>query len=227
MRTHKYLGYELAIFDNDALCNEFVRRNEYENHLTEVLRKVVEPSSTVLDGGCHLGFHTILFAQLAKDGVVHAFDINEEALTLLKYTITQNNLTNIKVHNAGLSETSKTVTYSKNIHPDQNSLYESYSKVFVGEAQARLVTLDSLNLNSLDFLKLDIEGSELDALKGGLNTLQKHKPVIIYEHLKHNEDPSILLNELGYELYQIEQSRDFIAIPLEGRQGTREKLLTY
>jgi FkbM family methyltransferase len=58
--------------------------------------------------------------------------------------------------------------------------------------------LDDLNLPALDFLQLDIEGFELNALLGGLDTIQKYSPVIMVETVGHGDDPTVLLEELGY-----------------------------
>ena len=44
-----------------------------------------------------------------------------------------------------------------------------------------MITLDSLNLDACDLLQLDVEGFEIDALRGSQNTLKKYKPVIAVE----------------------------------------------
>jgi FkbM family methyltransferase len=223
MKTLQLLDLTIAIFDQDALCSQFNSLDNYEPHLTPVLEKIIQPNFNIVDAGCHLGFHTVRFSKLAPKGMVYAFDINEEALDLLEHTIKTNNLTNVKVYHKGLSQESKKIRYKKNIHPDQNSLYESYSKTFTGEAEAELTTLDELNLGKVYLLKLDVEGSELDILKGSYNTIKESRPLIIYENLNNsNLNPATYLSNLEYEIYQIEPSRDFLAIPIEDPYNTKQ-----
>jgi FkbM family methyltransferase len=223
MKTLQLLDLTVAVFNQDALCSEFDNLDNYEPHLTPVLEKIIQPDFNIVDAGCHLGFHTVRFSKLVPEGTVHAFDINEEALDLLEETIKINNLTNIKVYRKGLSQESKKIKYRKNIHPDQNSLYESYSKTFTGEAEAELITLDKLNLGKVHLLKLDVEGSELDIIKGSYNTIKENRPLIIYENLNNsNLNPATYLSKLEYEIYQIEPSRDFLAIPNEDPYSTKQ-----
>ena len=58
--------------------------------------------------------------------------------------------------------------------------------------------IDDLDLPTLDFLQLDVEGFELNALIGGLDTIQKHWPVIMVETFGHGDDPTVFLEDLGY-----------------------------
>lgn len=60
------------------------------------------------------------------------------------------------------------------------------------------MTIDDLNLPTLDFLQLDVEGFELNALIGGLDTIQKYSPVIMVETFGHGDDPTVFLEDLGY-----------------------------
>lgn len=226
MKTLQLLDLEVAVFEQDALCSQFTTLDNYEPHLTPVLEKIIQPNFNIVDAGCHLGFHTVRFSKLAPEGKVYAFDINEEALDLLEHTIKINDLTNIELYRKGLSEESKKIKYRKNIHPDQNSLYESYSKVFTGEAEAELVALDQVGLGKVHLLKLDVEGSELDILKGSYNTIKENRPLIIYENLNNsNLNPAAYLLDLEYEIYQIEPSRDFLAIPIEDPYNVKQHLL--
>jgi FkbM family methyltransferase len=43
------------------------------------------------------------------------------------------------------------------------------------------IRLDDLNINGVDFIKIDVEGYELPVIKGGINTIKKHRPVICLE----------------------------------------------
>lgn len=84
------------------------------------------------------------------------------------------------------------------------------------EPQTPLVTIDSWDLPSLGFLKLDIEGSEPAALMGARATLRRCKPIVLFENKylwkrfgMPREAPQSLLKGLGYRLLET-VSRDEI-----------------
>lgn len=54
-----------------------------------------------------------------------------------------------------------------------------------GEGSIQALTIDSLNLDTLDFIMLDVEGAEFRALKGGLETIQRCRPIIQIEDKGH------------------------------------------
>lgn len=65
-----------------------------------------------------------------------------------------------------------------------------------------LVSVDSLELDRVDFIKIDVEGMEVDALKGALNTIEKYKPILTVEFLKSGYEPvAQFLAALGYQLF--------------------------
>lgn len=57
-------------------------------------------------------------------------------------------------------------------------------------------TIDDLDLSSFDLLMLDIEGYELNALRGGIKSIEKFKPTIVVEN--NNKSIVDLLSPLGY-----------------------------
>ena len=71
-----------------------------------------------------------------------------------------------------------------------------------------MITLDSLNFSDVDFIKLDVEGYELDVIKGGINTLRDNDPVIIVEQKEKYAIPEegpqaalkFLMKELNYKV---------------------------
>lgn len=62
-------------------------------------------------------------------------------------------------------------------------------------------TLDSFNFEDVDFIKVDVEQGELEVIKGSLKTIEKCKPVIMFEN-KRNENDSVIdiLTQQGYKI---------------------------
>lgn len=67
-----------------------------------------------------------------------------------------------------------------------------------GDGDIPQIRIDDLDLDQLDFLQLDVEGWELNALKGAEKTIERCSPVIMIERFEHGDDPEPFLIERGY-----------------------------
>jgi FkbM family methyltransferase len=74
-----------------------------------------------------------------------------------------------------------------------------------GNVKVPIKTLDSFNYENVGFIKYDIEGYELRAIKGSEKTIKKYFPVIVVEQNKGNLDAVELLKEWGYECKGIDK----------------------
>lgn len=79
-----------------------------------------------------------------------------------------------------------------------------------GDCFVPMITIDSLNLRSCDFIMLDIERYELQALKGALQTIEKFKPVIQCEC--GNDEILNLLRPYGYEVVATSKADTFYKV---------------
>jgi len=97
----------------------------------------------------------------------------------------------------------------------------NYENKNIDRHPVKLVTIDSLQLEKLDFIKLDVEGYEINVIKGAINTIKKCNPVITMEiwenfngkySLQHATDTFKLLLDNGYTIHHIE-GPDFLFLP--------------
>ena len=66
------------------------------------------------------------------------------------------------------------------------------------------MTIDSLSLARLDFMKIDVEGMEEDVLEGAKYAISKFKPIMIIEIIKSNKDNLLsFLEPMGYFIYPL------------------------
>jgi len=77
----------------------------------------------------------------------------------------------------------------------------SPKRLDVDEVTVRLETLDSFDL-SPDFIKIDAEGAESDVIQGGLQTIQRSRPVIMAESLEASGVVQELIETAGYRLLE-------------------------
>ena len=67
-----------------------------------------------------------------------------------------------------------------------------------------MIAIDNFQLDRLDLVKLDIEGMEEDAINGAMNSINRHKPILMIEHIKSNKEKLLKkLIPIGYRVYGI------------------------
>lgn len=172
------LPFTYAYFDWYYLdCELNSKRWVFEN---------VQDSWTVIDVGANVGVYSILFGHIAKNGRVFSLEPTE-TFDLLQQNLARHNLTNVKGFQLGLSD--QTGSFPEKVYRIWGKPSES--------ATYSLSTLDDfvqgLDLESLDLIKIDTDGFELDILKGAALTLERYNPWLMIEF-------SYALNTRGHEV---------------------------
>lgn len=72
------------------------------------------------------------------------------------------------------------------------------------ESVWRITRLDDLNLAPF-FIKADVEGAELDVIRGGMNTIQRSQPTILLEGASFDGELRDLLEPIGYRMYRFQR----------------------
>ena len=143
-----------------------------------------EPGDHIIDGGACLGDTALVFSnQVGEQGMVYSFDPVQENLNILKYNIEQFPIKNVQAIPFGLS--------NKEFICDPTPLgsYDPGFRVF--NAPTPLQKLDSLVqqgvISKINYIKLDVEGSEKDAIEGAIQSILHFKPKLAIS-LYHNPD---------------------------------------
>ena len=203
----------------------------WEEHQHELIDKYVKKDSVVVEVGAHVGTATVKLSKVAKQ--VHAFEPFKASLNLLNQNLKINDCKNVKVYSEGLSDTKGKNHWSfLSIANPGGSGMESdkgkpSSKVVntpkEKEYEINTITLDSLKLKKVDYIKIDVEGFEYSVLRGAMKTIAKHKPIIVVESFVDLQDFGSLnpeqVNErfkdllaLGYT-YEYVDDFDFLFLP--------------
>jgi len=167
-----------------------------------------------LDCGCNYGFYSFYTASLSKNNFVISFEASLKTISDFDKNLQLNNFQNIILKNLAISGIDNDkVLLNESLNDWESSLtHNNFEKK--KSTTVNTTTIDSalkeytIN-NQFLFIKLDIEGHELQAIKGGENTIRKYKPIIIIELSKYifenNEDSfffleTFLLN-FDYSIY--------------------------
>lgn len=188
--------------------------------------------SVVIDAGANIGLVSVPVANSlkARNGLVLAFEVQRPLYNALCGSAALNDLDNLYVFNQGLGNNSGFIdvpaqTYSQPADFGTLSLVGKQIVPLKTKMDAvPMITIDYLDLGRLDFLKIDVEGMELDVLSGGLKTIQQYRPWCWVEYWRCDK-PALLsfFNALNYVLYQMD-SLNVLCAPLE-KVNTREVVI--
>lgn len=163
----------------------------YELPLQEYFASVVRAGDVVLDVGANVGWHSIAFGRLVgPSGAVVAFEPNPSVRQRLLFNRALNRLSWLRVMEAALSDRAGDVVFHGPAAEDATSgdghiiaNPDSAGQDAVRVAAKRLDDLwADLGLSRLDFIKIDIEGWEWNALEGGRRVIAEYRPTIVFEH---------------------------------------------
>ena len=173
-----------VIINNDYVSMDILIDGYYELKELKVLFGWLKNKikfNNVVDVGAYLGNHSVYFSNYFK-GVV-SFEPNPYSYDLLKINTKQKK--NIKIYNFGLSNKNSTEDfYNYEFNHGGSSVIKSKKTPYT-KHRAKFYSFDKLNLKKkIDLIKIDVEGNELNVLKGMKGTIQKSSPIILFETQK-------------------------------------------
>jgi FkbM family methyltransferase len=204
LRKYHSKDPQVLVFSRDFIGEEIYAYGRYEKHEIKTIIESFDFDSSnhiALDIGANIGNHTLLFAEHFMD--VYCFEPNPLVFDVLR--LNTRSKENIHLHNFGLSD--HNIKTFLNV-PDGNIGGGSVSTEKTNECSEE-VTLkiydDHFNFE-ISFVKIDVEGHELNSLNGMKESLKKYKPLISFELINSiNSDNEIIsfLNGLGYTDFYI------------------------
>jgi FkbM family methyltransferase len=185
----------------------------------EKLYSLVKKGDTVFDVGTNIGETLLNFAKLTgEEGYVYGFEPDEENYNNVQKNISLNSFKNVHVFKKAVSDKKETVKLWC-VEPHNRGMNRILEPGHEQEGQFTLLettTLDTVveenSIEHLDVMKIDIEGYEMHALRGSVNTLKRFKPDLFievgYTRLINNKttpnDLVKFLEDLGYNIFHSE-----------------------
>jgi FkbM family methyltransferase len=136
----------------------------------------LKPGSVFYDVGANAGLYSLLAARIANAGKAYAFEPVPRNIWYLRRHLELNHIHNVDVLELAISDQAGTALF----HEGENRFMGHLAQE--GKLRVRTATLDSLvfeeRLLPPNFIKMDIEGAELLALRGGSQTFQRCRPAL-------------------------------------------------
>jgi FkbM family methyltransferase len=150
----------------------------YETETTAVFRDILRKGMTFIDAGAFCGYYTLLSSNLVgNSGRVYAFEPEPKNYTYLMRNISDNNCQNVIIVNKAVSKENGFALLVQDKEADHHWLTSPSNSG--GSVEVQTVTLDyffaQAGWPSVDFIKIDIEGSEFAALVG-MKELNQRNP---------------------------------------------------
>lgn len=183
----------------------------YERHIRTELERFVWSSKGFLDIGANVGFHTMLAKSIRRSIDVIAVEANPATVQLFSRAVAECAIEGITIITAALQDHDHVIQMDARFSNATCAALRSWSFGDPNICFSPCITLDRLNLDHIDLVKMDIDGHEYLALKGA-NKLLRSRPNIIFEyHLgvinrSGIKGPELLefLTALGYTLTVLE-----------------------
>lgn len=188
LRQDSYIGRSLELF------------GEYSEAEVDVFRAFIRADDVVIDAGALFGVHTLPLAELCPLGSVLAFEPQRIPFQMLCANMAINSQFNVDASKSALGEADG-ISRVRALDPridmpwGLTRLESPYSSD--GE-NVRVRTVDGMLLARLDFMKIDVEGSEAPVLRGASETIKRCQPVLYIEFNENRDAILALLGQLGY-----------------------------
>jgi FkbM family methyltransferase len=170
-------------------CSQALIAGNFESTEVSFVHRFLTPGMTVLDIGAHHGYYTILASKhVGSQGKVFSFEPSPRERSALRWNAILNSRRNIRIQPLALGDScGETALYvADNFNTGLNSLRAQVVVSDVVPVPISITTLDSWiaehPVKNVDFIKLDVEGGELDVFKGAQQFLSRQpRPVILAE----------------------------------------------
>lgn len=203
-------GDDIAVLTNDTHISRWVEESGelcHDRTVRERIVKHIKHGDVVIDLGANIGDHTIAYAQaVGLSGAVYAFEPRYDAFACLMVNMSRFPQVTCAPFAIGDDMHLSFLNYT----PNAGASHVGGGPKDGGHYDPIVITsLDNLDFPQVNFIKLDIEGSEFMALKGARSTIIRCRPIILCELNsgalnRYDADVGDIINFLEREDYRME-----------------------
>ena len=222
-------NYYLPTDATEDVIADAIRNNRvFEPEVVALAAQFIREGDVVLDVGSNFGQMAVQFARKAgATGRVHCFEADDWVFEILRKNIETNNLKDRIIPHFGAVHNADGQTL---FFPEQDFVesgtYGSYGIDYTaskGRAVPTL-TIDSLDIpGRISFMKVDIQGGDLQAMQGAVKTIAKYRMPILFEYEYHLEEKFALcfqdyvdfVQQIGYSFSRVVNGHNYLIVPKE------------
>jgi len=188
----KFIVPRTCLFQAESLVK--TGRTHIEDELANIFAIVdtLPADAIIVDGGANIGFFTIPVANRTqgRGTRIIAFEPQRQLFQAQGGSLALNGYNHVYLHNVGLASDPGIAQLPKidySVAQDFGTVKLSGDTTvdedgWMSDRVVDITSIDAMDLPGLDFFKLDVEGYEIPALTGAINTIQKYRPWIWVEY---------------------------------------------
>jgi len=186
---------EILGFEDDLITNNLINYGAQQRNDLAMILRFLRSGDTVVDIGAHIGTIAIPLAiAVGKNGFVYAYEGDPETFKLLAQNITKHCPDNAHAINAIVTGHENNLFLLRN---KNNTGANRFSKVSgISTGVPLFGSWDMFNKNKVNFIKIDVEGMDIDILYTFEKVLATQKPIVYIEMVKTQ------LEKYGYSYYE-------------------------
>ena len=223
-KTGKY--YLPTDAHDDIVANTIIGDKIFEKDVFDLASKYIKPNTIVLDVGANFGQMSILFSDMVgKNGKVYSFDADDWIYEIFNKNIEANNkIGKIIPHFGAVYNVGGETLIFPEQDFEQFGSYGSYGIDYNAKKgrEVKTITIDDLNIEEpISFIKIDIQGGDLQAMQGAKNTILKNQMPILFEYEYRFEDKFKMCFQdyvdfvqcINYRFLKVVNGHNFLIVP--------------
>ena len=222
----KFIVPRTCLFQAEALVK--TGRTHIEDELNNIFAIIntLPNGSIIVDGGCNAGFFTVPVAHRTqgRDIRIISFEPQRQLFQAVGGSLALNGYQHVFLHNVGLGEEpgiAELPAIDYRVAQDFGTVQLSDKTTveedgWMNDRVVDITSIDAMDLPGLDFFKLDVEGYEVPALTGAINTIKKYRPWLWVEYFITGADTiKQALDQLEDYAFYIVDYQNMICVPEE------------
>jgi FkbM family methyltransferase len=199
------------VFPNDAIANHLKTIGTWEPHFKIVVDNFINEDDVVIDAGANFGYNSVIMGKkIGSDGTLISFEPQRIIYQQMCGNLILNNIYNGHPINAAVGQEESTANLVP-VYYEAGWVNIGDTSIGDGGEEIRVCKIDDIIDTRVNFIKIDVQGFELDALKGAKNILTNYQPDIFIEVEPHqlakfnttDEDLFNYIKSFGYDIYKI------------------------
>ncbi len=214
LKIAKSISIRIKANQTSFIARELYWGKPLQYEYTSIFLEIVKDLNTFWDVGANIGYYSILGCKINANLKVEAFEPSMGPKVYLYENLKLNNvLDQIQVHATALSNKSGNIEFYQVVNPKFPKILNLSGEHNIGTKKG--LSSEKINVQStriddirkgvspVDLMKIDVEGAEIEVLKGGLQTFKRDRPIIICEVLfNFNEaELSSIMKDLNYSFF--------------------------
>jgi FkbM family methyltransferase len=222
----KFIVPRTCLFQAEALVK--TGKTHIEDELNNIFAIVdtLHNEAVIVDGGTNAGFFTIPVAHRTQGRNIRivSFEPQRQLFQAVGGSLALNGYDHVYLHNVGLGSEPGIAQLPKidySVAQDFGTVQLSDKTTvnedgWMNDRVVDITSIDAMDLPRLDFFKLDVEGYEVSALQGAINTIKQHRPWMWIEYFITGADTiKQTLAELDDYIFYIVDYQNMLCAPKE------------